>query len=351
MTDQSNEHPLSGMTAVIVEDDGVAAEITARILIQQGVDVRVAPAGAIALSSISQSPADIVICDVDLPDCSGVDVARSVREASPEAAIVMATGDRTFTTAVESIRAGADDYIGKPVDAAELLPMIYGALTRRRATRRSESVLAIGAHPDDVEIGCGGMLLAHVERGDRVTVLTLSAGAQGGDTSLRGQESRRAAEELGAELLMHDLPDTAIEVGQATINPIIEAITATDATLIYTHTDKDVHQDHRSVHRSTLVAAREVPRLFTYQAPSTSADFLPTRFEDITQYLDAKIRLIECYATQDDRPYLEHELLRSTARYWARFARGTRYVEPFEVVRDAHHQQTPAPFASARVSA
>ena len=158
-----------------------------------------------------------------------------------------------------------------------------------------------------------------------------------------GLEARNpgaAARLLGAKLRMADLPDTAMEVGRSTIQPIAEAIAGSEATIVYTHTDKDVHQDHRAVHQATLVAAREVPRVFTYQAPSTSADFMPTRFEDITDFLDTKISLIDCYATQADRPYLEHELLRSTARYWARFARGTRYVEPFEVVREASHHRS-----------
>ena len=69
-------------------------------------------------------------------------------------------------------------------------------------------------------------------------------------------------------------------------------------TTIYTHTIRDVHQDHRNVHSATLVAARGISRVFCYQAPSTTVEFKPTRFVAIDEFLERKIEVIQAYASQ-----------------------------------------------------
>ena len=89
------------------------------------------------------------------------------------------------------------------------------------------------------------------------------------------------------------------------------------------------------MHNATLVAARGLPRVYCYQAPSTTVDFRPTRFVAIDEFVDRKIEAIAAFGSQTAiRAYLDEELLRATARYWARFAQ-SRYVEPLEVVREA----------------
>jgi LmbE family N-acetylglucosaminyl deacetylase len=104
---------------------------------------------------------------------------------------------------------------------------------------------------------------------------------------------------------------------------------------VYTHTPRDVHQDHRNVHHATLVAARGISRVYCYQAPSTTVEFRPTRFVTIDEFIDRKLEAIRAYSTQTAiRAYLDEELLRATARYWARFSQA-RYVEPLEVVRES----------------
>ena len=84
-------------------------------------------------------------------------------------------------------------------------------------------VLAIGAHPDDIEIGVGGKLLSHRARGDTVAVLIMSGGERGG--LRRGRD----------------------------------VIARLSATCIYTHSAQDRHQDHRNTHRAVVIAARNVP--------------------------------------------------------------------------------------------
>ena len=60
------------------------------------------------------------------------------------------------------------------------------------------NILAIGAHPDDVEYGCAGTLIQHVQRGDNVFIMIITDGAQGGDPEIRRQEQLAAAKIIGA---------------------------------------------------------------------------------------------------------------------------------------------------------
>src|SRR4029453_3541843 len=78
----------------------------------------------------------------------------------------------------------------------------------REATVRN--VLAIGAHPDDIELGCGASLLAHSAAGDRVTMLVLTGGENGPGTGNRHAEQRAAATTLGASLRWGGLVDCTL---------------------------------------------------------------------------------------------------------------------------------------------
>ena len=156
-------------------------------------------------------------------------------------------------------------------------------------------MLAVGAHPDDVEIGIGGILLRHASEGHDVTVLTLTGGEAGGVASDRAVESQRAAELMSARLIHASLADTSVSEGGATIGTIVEVIDEIKPTTVYTHTNRDVHQDHRNAHSATLVAARGISRVFCYQAPSTSVEFKPTRFVAIDEFLERKIEVIQAF--------------------------------------------------------
>ena len=158
-------------------------------------------------------------------------------------------------------------------------------------------VLAIGAHPDDVEIGAGGALAAHHQMGHQVAILTLSRGARGGVEKERAGESEQAAGSSGRRLYLEDLEDTRISEGDPTIRIISRVIGEVQPTMIYTHSLHDVHQDHRNTHRAAMVAAREVGRIFCFQSPSATVDFRPTRFVPIDGQLEAKLQAIEAFGS------------------------------------------------------
>jgi LmbE family N-acetylglucosaminyl deacetylase len=328
------------MRILVVEDDEVGATLLVELLGMLG-DVHWATSAEQAAEVLARREWDLLVSDIDLPGVDGLELVRLVKRQRPQLAILILSGHSSFEHAVAAMRAGADDYLTKPFDPPGLLEKARALveLTRSRRAAGSEIVLAVGAHPDDVEIGVGGILLRHAAQGHRVTVLTLTGGERGGQLAERAEESRRAAELMSARLIHAALTDTSVSEGGATIGTILDVIDEVRPTTVYTHTPRDVHQDHRNAHSATLVAARTIGRVFCYQAPSTTVEFKPTRFVAIDEFLEAKIEVIQAYASQVKiRGYLDEELLRATARYWSRFSQA-RYVEPLEVVRDSDAMQ------------
>jgi len=330
--------PTAAATAqiLLVEDDEILAGVVQELLGELGRVDWTADAEH-AVERVGAQRYDLVVADIQLPGMSGIDFVRTLTERQPELATLILSAAASFDSAVQALRAGADDYMAKPVDPAELLAKARELiqLTRERRAKHAQVVLAVGAHPDDVEIGVGGTLARHVAEGHDVTILTLSGGEQGGIPAERADESRRSAEILGCRLVHTDLTDTSVSEGAETIATIKRVIDEIHPQTVYTHTSRDVHQDHRNVHSATLVAARGIPRVYCYQAPSTTVEFHPTRYVAIDEYLDRKLEAIAAFGSQTAvRAYLDPELLRATARYWARFTT-SRYVEPLEVIRES----------------
>jgi LmbE family N-acetylglucosaminyl deacetylase len=331
----SAEQTHSLPNVLLVEDNSDHGALIG-LLLRDVAHINWATSGEAGVALFDTQDWDLVISDVDLPGINGLEVVRRAKAALPLVSTLILTGHTSFDNAVEALRAGADNFVTKPFDREALLTPVVELLAlaaaRKQASRRV--VLAIGAHPDDVEIGCGGILLAHVSRGDTVVILTLTGGEQGGEPGARTLESQHAAELMSARLVQADLADTNISETGSTIDTIERLIEEIEPAAIYTHTIHDVHQDHRNVHRATLVAARKVPSVYCYQSPSSTVEFRPTRFVEIDDFVERKIEVIGAYKSQVAlRRYLEDDVLRATARYWSRYAY-TRYSEPLEVVRD-----------------
>lgn len=282
--------------------------------------------------------------DVFASDAS-VEAVRSWHRGSPAARLKLCypAGSRDPDVLVRAIRAGVNDVID-PGDPQQLEAVIHSGM--RNAGVARERVLAIGAHPDDVEIGCGGTLLDHRRRDDRVSILTLSHGGAGGDRGLRMAEADATANAIGAQLLFGDLPDTEINAGGETVRIIENVVRMLDPTVVYVHSVHDSHQDHRAVATATRSATRQVRRVFGYQSPSATNGFDPTQFVSVDDVLARKIEVLQLFASQDGRIYLEPELVTAGARYWARhLAASAHFAEPFEVIRSVgelrHSVSTP----------
>lgn len=323
---------------LIVEDDPGTRTFLSVALTRAGFDVGTASAAQPAMERLDEGTWQVVLIDIGLPGMSGFDLVRHARRRFPGLATALMTADARVDVAMQALRSEVDDFLPKPISPRDLIGQVERLIQRQRYRTRAdhtpERVLAVGAHPDDVEVGVGGTLLRHRASGDEVAVLTLSRGTAAGWAG-GADQANQAADILAATLYLRDLQDGAIPEGNPTIALIEELVTSFEPTMIYTHSIHDRRQDHRNVHRATMVAARRVAPIYCYESPSSTVEFQPQRFVAVDGYIDGKINLLDAYRTQlDGRAYLAEDLVRATARYWGgRFGSGN-YGEPLEVIRE-----------------
>ncbi len=199
--------------------------------------------------------------------------------------------------------------------------------------RRPRRVLAVGAHPDDVEIGCGATLLAHAEAGDEVALLVLTDGGRGAAPRLRRAEQEAAADLLGARLLWGGFGDGFVPSDARAVDAVEEALAVLGgADVVYTHALHDAHGDHVATARAVVSAARGLTTLLHYQSPSTLA-FSPSVFVDVARLVTAKRRLVACHAGQvAASPSVDLDAVDTAGVYWGRQSR-LEAAEAFEVTR------------------
>jgi two-component system response regulator HydG len=331
---------------LLVDDEPALGGYLTRVLRAGGHDVVHELSSEDALRRLHTERWDLLITDIELPGMTGLELLERTREIAPGLPVALLTGHPTVDYAVTALRGAAAEFLLKPVSRDDLLAKAAELIAAGRAARAEgrETVLAVGAHPDDVEIGAGGTLAAHGAAGDAVAILTLSRGAVGGAMEQRAREAQEAAGIIGARLFLRDLEDTRISEGNPTISLIEEVVADVQPTIVYTHSVHDLHQDHRNAHRAVMVACRRVARVYCFQSPSATVDYHPTYFVAIDDYLGRKLKVIDVFGSQAAiRDYLEPELITATARYWARYCAGT-FAEPFETARD--RSGGPAPRAA-----
>ncbi len=202
---------------------------------------------------------------------------------------------------------------------------------------RRQVVLAVGAHPDDIEFGCGAALLRYREEGCRTYGLILSAGERGnarGGTSERIQEARRSARVLAlTEITVLDFPDTRLHTRKEEIrNAIEERIVQLGPDVVFTHTPLDVHTDHKTTFEATREAARGACTILCYENPNTPPEFNPDYYIDVEGFLDDKIAALSLHRSQSGKDYTNPEVVRASASFRGNQAR-VKYAEAFESVR------------------
>ncbi len=106
---------------------------------------------------------EVLLADIGLPGMSGFELIREARRLAPELAIALMTADASVDVTVQALRSDVDDFLPKPISPVDLVEQIDRLVQRARTRPRhvSERVLAVGAQPDDVEIGVGGNLVGH----------------------------------------------------------------------------------------------------------------------------------------------------------------------------------------------
>jgi len=160
-------------------------------------------------------------------------------------------------------------------------------------------VLAVGAHPDDIELGCGGALALHKLRGDKVYLLVVTRGEASGDGGVRERECKESAGVLGVDgLSFGGIEDTKIDDGRATIDVIEKVVDEVKPDIVYAPACEDTHQDHRNVGRATLSACRRCRVILMYEGASTQRDFTPQVFVDLANVFELKMKMVKLFGSQ-----------------------------------------------------
>jgi LmbE family N-acetylglucosaminyl deacetylase len=183
---------------------------------------------------------------------------------------------------------------------------------------KAKTILALGAHPDDLELGCGATLAKLTEAGWHVRAVIFSHGNVGASPRFdRAAETRAALSSLGIEdVHVHSLPDTRFhEHLNDLIAAMQEHVREMSPRRVYTMFKEDRHQDHRAVHQASLVACRRVPQILAYETPSSYPNFIPTVFEAVGDFMERKVDALKLHESQAERLYMNEDMIRSAAHF------------------------------------
>jgi LmbE family N-acetylglucosaminyl deacetylase len=225
------------------------------------------------------------------------------------------------------------EYPSVVVQSIIIFYLIANKIVSENASRPLR-VLAIGAHPDDIEIAAGATLARVFDRGHEVFGLVMTHGARGGNAGVRPNEALEGGKFLGlSHIKIMNFNDTSL-AGQSDemVQIIEEQMRLVKPDIILTHSIHDVHQDHQAVHEATLRAGRGHSSILCYESPSVTADFRPTFYVDVNNYAQVKIEAVRTHWDQRDKPYMKEEQIRGKLAFRGGQAK-VAYAEGFEVVR------------------
>ena len=221
-------------------------------------------------------------------------------------------------------------------------------------------ILAFGAHPDDIEISIGGMLISEVRQGKRVGMVDLTRGEMGtrGTPEIRDEEARIAAEIMGVAVRENlGFDDGLFEINAANTFKVIDVIRRFQPDIVITNAPYDRHPDHGRA-ASLVAEACFLSGLFKMQAPDVNTDawrprsvyqymqfvqHTPDFIYDISDVIEEKIACIKAHKSQFwDPESIEPETLIASKHFFTNLASraseygiqaGFEYGEPLRTIR------------------
>ena len=181
------------------------------------------------------------------------------------------------------------------------------------------NILAIGAHPDDVETMCAGTLAKYASLGHKVYIATATNGNIGSAhhtmeeiARIRKQEAANSAAIIGAEYICLDYDDEMFYEDKSVRMAFINLVRHCQADVIFTHNPHDYNPDHMLTSKIVNDIAVMIPiaHLKTeeppcdkipsiwYFEPSCSMGFIPTDYVDITDFYETKMKMLNCMESQ-----------------------------------------------------
>jgi LmbE family N-acetylglucosaminyl deacetylase len=187
-------------------------------------------------------------------------------------------------------------------------------------------ILAVGAHPDDLEILCAGTLAKYAARGDCVTMAVATNGEVGSPTlekaeiaEIRRLEAKAAADVIGAEFIWMNYPDEFLFSTEHTRLDFLNVVRRSRPDVVLTHAPTDYHPDHRATGQILwdIRVMTTVPNIKTEHPPCekipeiyyfdtvAGIDFVPQYYVDISKVFESKRQMLVCHKSQSI--WLEHQ--------------------------------------------
>ncbi|WP_445170805.1 response regulator transcription factor [Mycolicibacterium sp. Dal123E01] len=152
------------ITVLVVDDETVLAEMVSMALRYEGWNIATAADGASAIAAARGSRPDAVVLDIMLPDMSGLDVLRKLREQNPHLPVLLLTAKDALEDRIAGLTAGGDDYVTKPFSIEEVVLRLRALLRRTGVTEEdSGAQIVVGdlvLDEDSHEVTRGGELVA-----------------------------------------------------------------------------------------------------------------------------------------------------------------------------------------------
>ncbi len=190
---------------------------------------------------------------------------------------------------------------------------------RQRTQSRKMRVLAIGAHPDDIEAGCGGTLIKYAQGDHRIFLMVMTEGDKGARKGIRKREQEQAAKFLKTEkIYWGGYRDTELPLDRKLIIKIERVVKEVRPDFIFVHYPEDTHQDHRNLSLSTITATRYTKNVLFYEGPTTQ-NFSPTVFVDIDSVLEEKLEALRAHSSQVIKTNIEGVAITDIIRSCANF--------------------------------
>jgi N-acetylglucosamine malate deacetylase 1 len=202
------------------------------------------------------------------------------------------------------------------------------------------SIVVLGAHPDDIEIGMGGTVPKLVGLGYDVNLVIATLP---NFVATDSKEDRRREATMSAKVMsckapeFLDLAPDEIIFGRKFVTLIDKLIKKYEPEAVFTQWIGDSHQDHQALTRAVIAASRDIDNLFMYETTIpggiTENAFRPQLFVDVTQTLNLKRNALDCFDSQKIRcgPIWIDALVGRCS--YRGYQMNTKYAEAFEVVK------------------
>ncbi|HOL54819.1 MAG TPA: PIG-L family deacetylase [bacterium] len=216
-------------------------------------------------------------------------------------------------------------------------------------------ILAVGAHPDDLELLCAGTLIKYSKEGHTVVMAHMCNGNKGHFTippeelaSIRAEEAKKSAEIIGAEIIQGEYPDLELGIDENSKRTAVNVIRRARPDVIITHSPDDYMVDHINTSRliveasfiatlphykSDYPAHNVIPPVF-FMDTLAGVNFIPTEYVDITDEIEIKEKMLLCHQSQyiwlRDHDHIDYvDFMKSLSKFRG-IQCGVKYAEGFK---------------------